>query len=76
MKFYDEGLKAYVETKEEAGGMSLYIDEQRFTISIPANILKQYPEWVVKDAIRLIARQTSRKAHVDQLAERIVKGER
>lgn len=76
MKFYDNDLNAYVETKDEEGKVTLYIKDSRYPLSISSELLQKYPEWVAKDAVRLMARRISRKNQLDQLAEMIIKEER
>lgn len=73
MRFYDKGLKAYVEIKEEDGNSILYIKGIRYPVQISPEALKQYPDWVAKDVVQLLARRIYRKSRVDQLAETIIK---
>lgn len=75
MKFYDNELKSDVETKEENGEAVIYIKGRKYPLPISPDILKQYPDWVATDAVRLMARRISRKEHVDRLAAAIIKEE-
>jgi hypothetical protein len=73
MRFYDKILKAYIEIKEEEGKQILYIKGTGYPVQVSAKVLKQYPDWVEKDVIQLLARRIYRKNRVDQLAEVIIK---
>lgn len=73
MRFYDNDLKAYVEIKEEDGNSVLYIKGIGYPVAVSPEVLKQYPDWVAKDVVQLLARRIYRKSRVDQLAELIIK---
>ncbi|WP_367569260.1 hypothetical protein [Lacrimispora sp.] len=76
MRFYDKSLDAYVEIREEEGKNTLYIKDTGYPVQISPQVLKQYPDWVAKDVVLLLARRICRKNKVDQLAETIIKERR